>query len=306
MKKILSLFLCFLTMLGLVSCNKNEDKILLEGKEGISEAIDLTISQFQTKLNNGDTFLVYSYVVTCANCHAFVNEVLNPYIEENDVVIYRIDSGSLISVDDKAPNIAPSLLIYEKGEIKESITFRKNREIFTDKGAFTKFMNKNFLLPTMYEVDFDTLDKKIANKENFVVYFGWYACGDCTYMNDAFLTEFFKDNEKKFYYVETDKYRKDKEEKPEEWKAFADKYGFGDYLGGKIPSIVYYEKGVKKDMAVYFNDKFDFSNDKIKVLDSYYKDNPNIGKTFDSYFDYQKTSESFYNQKIEEFLNKYL
>lgn len=310
MKKFLSLCLCVLTLFSLTSCN-NSNKILLKGQQGIEESIDIYSDDILAKINAGESFLIMGYLPTCMNCRAFMDDILNPYIKEHNVVIYRTFVSDLMVVDKTIPNTAPNLVIYKDGEVDQVLTFKKNRDVFTEKKAFEKFMKKNFIMPTMLEIDFDTLDKKLADKESFIVYFGWNQCGDCSYMDEAFLNEFLRKNKKTFYYVETDEYRKDKDTKPEEWKKFADKYQFGDYLGGKIPSIVYYESGIKKDMAIYFNDKFDFKInngklEKITVLDSYYKDNPNIKKEFTSYLDYQKASEKFFNKKVEQFLKTYL
>ena len=311
MKKILSLLLCLLTVCGLVSCNKDnnsKDKILLEKQEGIKTAIDLYSDEITQKINNGDTFLIYGYLPTCGTCQGFKRDILDLYITKNEVVVYSSYVADLMLVDKSLPNRAPYLATYVDGELKDIYTYAKYKDIFLETKEFNEFMDKHFIVSSMSEVNFAQLDQHLASNESFIVYFGWFACGDCTYMNDAYLKEFLKTNDKKFYYVETDEYRKDKETKPEEWKAFADKDQFGDYNGGRIPSIVYYENGKKKDMCVYFNDSFEWNEtDKtLKVTGSFYEDNPNIGKTFTTYSDYQKTSEAFFNAKLDAFFKKNL
>lgn len=306
MKKFFLMFIMIFSLFGFTSCNQNKEKIILEGQEGISEAIDLYPDQIMAKKNSGDSFLLFGYLPTCQYCKSF-EKIYNNYISENQVVLYKTFLSDLMVVEKSVPNRAPIMVIYRDGELSEVFTYSKYKDIFSKSEEFNSFMDKYFIKPTMYSLTFDQLDTHLNNKESMVVYFGWKSCGDCSYMNDAFLSDFLKENKKKFYYVETDEVRKDKEEHPEIWEAFCKKYGFYSYNGGRIPAIVYYEQGECKDFAIYFNDQFVFNDDdSVKVVGSYYEDYPYLNKTFASYNEYQEQSESFYNQKIKEFFNQYL
>ena len=55
---------------------------------------------------------------------------------------------------------------------------------------------------------------------------------------------------KVFYILETNEWRSQKEEHPEIWLEFAKKYELDTYQGGRIPSLVYYNEGVKKRKEV--------------------------------------------------------
>ena len=83
------------------------------------------------------------------------------------------------------------------------------------------------------------------------------------------------------------------------------KYEIDTYQGGRIPSLVYYNEGVKKDMVVYLNDVMSFDENGIKVTGSYYEDAPFINQTYKTYEDYKNNVKEFHNQKVEDFLLRY-
>ena len=79
------------------------------------------------------------------------------------------------------------------------------------------------------------------------------------------------------------------------WLQFAKKYQFDSFRNGRIPTLQFYQDGILNDMLVYNNDLY--SNG--VVIDSYFDefDNKTISK--------EKLLKQ-HNNKVEEFLNKYL
>ena len=163
-------------------------------------------------------------------------------------------------------------------------------------------------MPTKINITEAKLDEKINNKENFIVYFGWHLCSDCSALATNFLDEYLLNNMngKKIYYFEINDYRCLPEAETCDssnpiYLALKEKYQWN-----YVPSLIYYNNGVKTDMAVYFNDTFENGNlrewneNGMKVTKSYYQDL--IGLSFNEKSEYVK----FHNDKINDFLNKYL
>ena len=328
-KKILSILVLILSIFSLSSCNnksqnENIEKIHIKRDINIETSIDLYATNkdrpnIKNMVENKETFLLYGYLPTCQNCMLF-SDIYNDYVKTNKAVLYCSYVSDIRLIFEDAPNKAPYLAIIRDGEMKETFTFSDNKSLFTSKENFENFMNKYCILddiPVMADINKNTLDKWIEENKDFVVYFGWNQCSDCAFFEEAYLQEFLKNNNKQFYYFETAPYhpgRDATEKENKEWQDFKLKYGFGSYREGRIPSIVYYKDGKCIDFAVYLNDDiiFDKDNNKVIVIDSYYKDNPNIGKEFngtsisDAYENYKEGSKEFFNKKMDKFFTNYL
>jgi len=120
----------------------------------------------------------------------------------------------------------------------------------------------------------ETLDNLIATESEVTVLFTWKVCGDCANLYDSFYLDYMNENsDKNFYCFEVNYFRltkpsyepedKDSEEYANwlKWTEFANKYGFGTYRHGKVPSLVKFVDGEFSEMAVYANEGKAVQND---------------------------------------------
>jgi len=178
-------------------------------------------------------------------------------------------------------------------------------------------------MPTMFYLSREQLRSKIDNNESFIIYYSNSKCSDCSYMYENYLKKFLYDNPntKKIYVIET--YEEgirlsDGVTNIEQWNEFKKEYGLSEegnstfgYDVGYVPTLQYYSNGEIKDMLVYFNDIYETISDNgdgtfsIKIIDSYYSDNPYLNKTLIN-TDYKSLLTSFYNEKLDLFINNNL
>ena len=343
MKKFLTVLITFCALL-LVACSssglKDEEKINLEGRLGVSLARNLRyikgeaedgsedIDELGAKVESekgaadGDSFVLFVYLgndtdeyldvddngVECTGCQVFYKNVLQPFIEKYNVMIYscyyKYAYQYTKSTYRRPHNNAPKLIVFKDGQIVGQESREHNKEVFTSEEGLLKFMDKYAVLPTMLEVDEQQLDTLLTDGENKVIYYGWRACPDCQYFEKYYLPTYLREHKdgKKWYYFDTDKYRSQKKSNPELWEAFVEKIGINlKDNGGKVPTFAYYENNQLVDAGIFFND-IDGDN---KVTSSYYEDAPFIGQTFASYEDYQKQTGDFYYQKFVKFMNEH-
>lgn len=306
---------------SLTACN-NQDKTMLEGNLDNTTIVELSSEELKDKITNEESFVLIILLPFCSSCENFKNNVINPYILETKATIYGIYSNKLNDNDEykNKPSFkyAPCILIYKNGENINKINYSETKDEFSSKEAFSKHIEKYFTSPKILNISEETLDNKILNKENFILYIGWNKCGDCVKIKNNVLDSYLKNNKnnKIIYYLETNKYRENRplskpiltenatdEEKVQyehdlknwnNWIDFATKYQFNTYNDGKVPTLQYYENGTLKEMVVYLNDVI---KDDI-VVDSYYSEliNKNINEI---------DLNNIHNEKIIEFLDKY-
>ena len=324
-KYVYKMFVCFVAAFLLVgcSCKKNNDKVSLQvGDATVTSYITITGEQINSKISNKDSFLLFVYQEGCYGCRAF-KPIVENVVKEKNLQIYAVDFWNGLKSDHELRNLVeytPTIILYEEGELDILIDPNKNSEYFADKDGFVSFLNKYTNMPTLYYISKEQLDEKIANDESFIVYYSRKSCSDCSYLNQHYLKEYLKKNynTKYFYVIETDSegirftdgvYNED------QWVNFKNSYGLSNVnnpLGhgvGYVPTLQYYEDGEIKEMMVYFNDGEYIENAdgsySIIINNSYYDDNPYNGQTI-PYNEYKGKLESFYNQKLKDFLDKNL
>ena len=323
MKKLIKLLFTFLMTISFASCNKNSDEVMLKSSINNVDVVNVDAFQLKGMIENEESFVLVTLLPTCSSCLTFKQDVLKPYILETHALIYAIDYSELEASENfkNKPYIkeSPALFVYKNGVIKKTLKISKNEKEFEDLQTFKQFMEKNVVVSSLVEVDENYLDNAILNKESFVLYIGWNKCGDCKKLESEVLNKFLKEGKlsKNFYYLESDQYRAkkpveepilpespsiDELEKYNEdlknwnnWLQFAKKYQFDTFRNGRIPTLQFYQDGILNDMLVYNNDLY--SNG--VVIDSYFDefDNKTISK--------EKLLKQ-HNNKVEEFLNKYL
>lgn len=313
MKKIIRFIFATLVLVCLGGCVDMNKKILVETEYNIQNAIELTEQELVSKLKvdgneTGDDFVLYVYTPGCMGCESFKKIALNPYIQETSARIYSVTNTvakKYLALSNK--DSSPVIIIFKEGKQLAKTGALYDESTFASKDGLKTYLDKYIVVSKMMWIDEENLDSLIASKQEVVVYFSWNECGDCASFKEYYLNEYLLNNKanKVFYAFETNEWRSQKDEHPEVWEAFAKKYQIDSYQGGKIPSIVYYNEGVKKDMVVYLNDIFDFNESGLKVTGSYYKDAPYVNQTYKDYNAYKEGVKEFHNSKVDDFLNKY-
>lgn len=317
MKKILYFIFFFLMLPFLNSC-KNNDKILLTGNINNDNLITLENYQLKEKIEDEESFIVLIGLQSCQSCESFKKEVLIPYINNTYADIFYIDAYQLDESDNynNKPKFktTPNLQLYKDGKSILRFDYEFISKNFKDAKEFNEYMQDYIINPKIIVSTEEFIDSKIENKESFILYIGWSKCGDCVSINENVFDKYLKNNSngETIYYLESDKYRKNKPaEKPvlsanpseeellqakyyQDWLDFANKYNFVSYNDGKIPTIQYYDQGKLVDMIVYKNDVI---MDGV-IVDSFYSEIKN--KTLSN-----EEIEDFHNDKVIEFLDKY-
>ena len=312
MKKIISLFVSFLMLFTITSCKSN-DRFMIEGNIDIKSTVKIEVEELKEKIENEDSFILLVSLQTCSSCLQFQEDVLNKFIDDTHSVIYDVDLTSLVDASnfDQKPavKIAPSIVMYNKGKKVDTQKHTEGNKIFTDVDKFTDYVTKYAYLPKLLTISEETLDTKIESKDSFMLYIGWCRCGDCALLENRILNDYLKalDNDKYIYYLESDKYRKDKPfVKPNDddtenlakwnnWINFATKYNFVSYADGKVPTLQYYKDGDVEEMLVYHNDVIKDGVVTRSFFDEY------VGKQID-----EDTLLSYHDNKAKAFLDKYL
>lgn len=315
-KFILIFFFAVCTLLS-TSCNdKKTEKFLLEGNYDISEVNKIEAYELINKIEAKDSFLLYVSVYSCTSCASFNKNVLLDFIKDTKSVIYNIDLSEIENVkNENIPYIkeSPTLVFYNGGVKVNTLSYLDNENVFKNIIDFKEYLLNYVIFPRIIEISEVSLDEKINNGESFYLYIGWNKCGDCKRLNKRIINDYYKNNSKIIYYLECDKYRKNKPStKPvlgdnptkeeiddynnySKWLEFANKYNFGFYEDGKVPTLQYYANKKVIDMAVYLNDTI--SNNVI--TNSFYKDF--INKTIED----DETLYEIHDSKILDFLNKH-
>ncbi len=315
-KFILIFFFAVCTLLS-TSCNdKKTEKFLLEGNYDISEVKKIEAYELINKIEAKDSFLLYVSVYSCTSCASFNKNVLLDFIKDTKSVIYNIDLSEIENVkNENIPYIkeSPTLVFYNGGVKLNTLSYLDNENVFKNIIDFKEYLLNYVIFPRIIEISEVSLDEKINNGESFYLYIGWNKCGDCKRLNKRIINDYYKNNSKIIYYLECDKYRKNKPStKPvlgdnstkeeiddynnySKWLEFANKYNFGFYEDGKVPTLQYYANKKVIDMAVYLNDTI--SNNVI--TNSFYKDF--INKTIED----DETLYKIHDSKILDFLNKH-
>lgn len=314
MKKLISFFFIFIFGLLFTSCSKNNDKFMLEGSLDNTTTTKIDLSDLKDKIENEDDFVLTISLDTCSSCISFNQDVLNKYIEKTHATIYSIDLIEIVGTEkfDQKPSTkeAPAVIIYQKGKKVNTQKHTDSNKIFKELDEFENYLNKYTYSPKLVEISEEKLDTKIINQDDFMLYIGWNLCSDCKLLENRVLDEYLKnlDDDKIVYYLESDKYRKNKPmTKPgddasdiekqnwENWINFATKYNFVSYRDGKVPTMQYYDDGKVKEMIVYHNDVIE--NGIVTI--SFFNELIGTNKDDNSLINY-------HDQKLKEFLDKYL
>lgn len=244
-------------------------------------------------------FALLVYASDCSAC-TLAKSHISTLVKQKGYKVYSINKVSYDIVaeseyyDLPAVNGTPQILFFSEKAVVRTI-----EGIYTDYDSFnnefeqsnkysnincydvndykSNTMTENDEELTYYEFDetgTDTLDALISSEDEVTVVFTWKVCGDCSNLYDSFYLDYMNEDESKnFYCFDVNYFRLTKpSSKPEDqtsqeyadwikWKNFADKYGFGIYRDGKVPSFVKYVNGEFSEMVVYANEGSSEQND---------------------------------------------
>ncbi len=303
MKKTLGFAL--LSALLLTGCTKtSNDKVQLYYKdETLREIIEFTgetaQTDFETKLNNKDNFIMVSYADSSCSCwNNFKLYILNPFIIDTSIPVYAIHSDLLtngyhgLKINSEKTN-TPVLGIYEKGVYKFGTNYSADKEIFINSTTFYSYIDKHTTKPLMTYISIEKLNNLYNGTSPFIINWSFARCPDCKIFDNIFIKDYLKSgfNAKVPYYlIETTPLRAGTD-----WVNIKDKYGLSNvkntkfgYLVGYVPTLQYVEptgvdyvsegdvSPIIKDMLVFQNDQL--SSDKTKIDNSYF--NGERGKTY--------------------------
>lgn len=283
MKKFVALLIPFL-FLG-VSCEKeNNHKILSYFHEDLTSLIYVNQNEVKTLASNQEDFILFVFSdCGCGGHGDSVFSTLKTYISETHRLIYAIGDTDYkkldVTLSDTFPlyptnqmdeiNKIPAFYFYHGGKLTYERYYEES--LLTVKGI-TSLMNDymtpygmniiNDIVPYTFKgYDFfkfneettTKLDQKIQG--NNTIYYSWKQCGDCRSLK-GILRDYYLDHNTLLYMYEVDYFRNsdNKETLWDNEEGFPYQYQFANYRGGKVPSLVTYENGLKKDMIVYHND----------------------------------------------------
>ena len=290
---------------------------MLTGNMENQTVVEIDNNELKKMIEDEKDFVLIIKLEGCSSCESFQRDILNPFIKKTFVDIYSINAHEVDLMYNvvNAPKykLAPNIQIYNNGKSIFSADYSDKKQYFKDVDSFEELLNEFTLMPKIIGVSESYLDNMIENKESFVLYIGWYRCGDCVSLMDNVLLNYInaKQTNQIIYYLEVDEYRKNKPSAlpnldnatPEDimfyeyyvkWLEFAKKYNFADYEDGKVPTLQYYELGQVKEMIVYKNDVIE---DNV-IIKSYYKDL--IGQNLSS-----EELDNYHKDKVILFLEKY-
>lgn len=145
MKKIIAFVMMLFCLVG-CSCKDKDIKVKLDYEE-MPRVIDSSsylyvkysllsnhlksTSEYDEKIANKDSFLLFVYAETCYGC-SLLAPALKPYVDENELVIYTMDFNTISDKHDlykAGVNTTPFLIIVEDGKIayKELIDLSQDK-----------------------------------------------------------------------------------------------------------------------------------------------------------------------------------
>ena len=279
-KKLTVLASTLMIGFSLISCGNNDNLIRLDygnihsyNIQNLAEIPEQTYDSLTSAIKNTESFMlmIYNDTAGCGDCWANFQRVLVEFVNEYHVDVMYIGRSQIV---DKADTYGlylvagdlPSIAYFKRGKLVRQTTYistnENDRKIFNSYKSFIEHINKNVILPKMYYIDKDVLDKKISNNEEFTIYFARSGCGDCKKVNTGFLhswVDSLKGSEEENLYVfDLQKYYG-----TDAYQPLKDGYGLSDvnnpilgYSTGMVPTFQHRKGSEVKDMVVVYNDYF--------------------------------------------------
>ena len=236
-----------------------------------------------------ETYILYSYSNKCSTCNLILDN-LNRFISTESIKIYGIESNDEINI--KIINGSKSV----KTISKENILTKYERLSYELKNTLK--------IKNIYYVN-NIDDLKDIIKKDSIVYYSLNNCIDCQKFEDLFFNEFLLNTEKTIYGFDVSIVDNNYQE-------FKDEIGLSNknnelgYKNGFVPTLIKYSNNKVTGYKVIFNDEFYINpeTNKIKIINSYYSNNPYLNKEFNNMDKYYKTLIKFYSNESKLLINE--
>ncbi|MGN1343910.1 MAG: hypothetical protein ACI4U3_04980 [Traorella sp.] len=197
----------------LPSCSSSK-LMPLERQLGIQEPIKLeSFSDLNLMITQKQSFLLTTYSTTCFCSIDFYNNILNPIVEEYNIVVYKISEKEFAKI--AGLNFTPStpeIVTYKNGEIVAHIdAYSKWKNDVKNKDKVVNYISNYFYLKSpMITCTKEEIENLIKSNQDVVIYFKLKTCPDCRQFDEMFFNSFLmnkKNSNKKIYAIETSIYR---------------------------------------------------------------------------------------------------
>ena len=266
------------------------------------------------KIKAKENFVLYLFSPYCDTCNNFKN-ILNTYIYKYNCEIFALNVND--DIDEVQYKTAPTLIIYNKGKQYIRIDLNSNYDCFLSYDCLVNFLNSNIKISSYRDIKDEVELFNVIKFDYSIIYYYYSKCSDCMYFSDNYFSNFIKGTKYKFYGFEMSKYFRN----IENFYDFCDRLNLSDnndgfgYLNGVVPMFQKYNKSVLVGECVIFNDVFEKEINEngdvisMKLISSYYDDNPFIGYVYDCKYPkkrYYESTISFFNEKFNLFLTNYI
>ena len=286
MKKWIKFLLPFIvgTTPILSSCKSDTRAYIEYGDPFATESKEIELSELRAKIDNKETFLFIVNSTTCG-CWRDFEAVINDFIATNKVPCFRVEYNTIKDVYmtfgiEYINRSTTTFVIYENGEVKQTINSNDHTNIMKDKKEFAKYMSESVILPGCYLISKEQYQSIKDSDKNAVIYFLRSECGDCKAINPGILKKYVTAHQgaNKIYCVDCQPYwRAPNAEDYQSYLDTKDKLGlstknnptFG-YGAGVFPYFTYIESGAYKSGAVIYNDTITQEGNKYVITESYY------------------------------------
>lgn len=309
MKKLLIAFpLIALATLGATACFNTKKKTvniprITYGTYMEDKAIEIDYTELVERATvNEETMLLAIYDGTdgksTCGCWQTFHPVLDEYVATYHTRIYFISQYQFSDEADRlgltvffkngsSTSSSPTLAIIEDGKkVSEYIYNKDTKPMFTNVDSLRSAIKRIARDPNLMYVNQAILDDALFTNplDKVVVEYVWKTCPDCNDCLPEVILPYSFDNDfsKAIWIIDLDiegllRVNGEKDKTNANYVEFLKNHHMSDKLDtvfgydrGFVPTMQVWEKGVLKDMTVYFNDSLTKDGDVYKVTQTYY------------------------------------
>lgn len=230
------------------------------------------VNDLDSMIDNHKTFVLIQ-TSSCDCSSRFINNLVKPYIQENGLLLYKIDydvaKNSTHNIPFREGSVTFHTIYQGQNLANLEQIYTKNETFFTNKNYFVDYMNNHFAKPTLISVNETELDNLFKTKDSFVVYYAKTGCSECEYLQNYLYSDFAQnhfDDSPLIYLFDLNNY-------PDRLNELRNKYGLTEsyqwgYLSGALPVIHHVVPNGDEEFNNDTDAAFMFGND---ILDENYK-----------------------------------
>lgn len=262
----------------------------------INHSEKLSYIDLKTLVDNRKNFVVLFHKKdNSCTCWKKYEATLLRYMKANNALIYSFEienfSENKPTFGVNYNNDSETIAIFKEGEIFDQYLRKGASDDFVEYDNFKSWMNERVSWSSMNYINKAQLDDLFINSPTpqFLVYFSRSSCGDCSYVDSAFLEKYNQIKRANSYIIDCDTFgirlNEDGSTNEETWQTFKDDYGLSNkyntslgYGSGYVPTFIVYQKGEAKnkselilDMNVTLNDSIVKDGENYKITDSFFR-----------------------------------